>query len=76
MDTEYFDLKTLSTYSSLAIPTLRDYLKAGLPHFKLRGEILIRLVDFEDWLEQFRVDSGFELSNVVEEIIEKIGEQR
>ena len=33
--TEYFDLKNLSEYSSLAIPTLRDYLKSGLPDKKL-----------------------------------------
>ena len=72
--TEYFDLKNLSTYSNLAIPTLRDYLKTGLPHYRLKGKILIRRSDFEDWLEQFRVDSGSELSGMVDDILEQMGE--
>ena len=74
MTPEYFDLKTLSAYSNLAIPTLRDYLKTGLPHFRLKGKILVRRVDFEEWLEQFKVDSGAELSGMVEDIIEQMGE--
>jgi hypothetical protein len=36
--------------------------------------MLVRRVDFEEWLEQFRVDSGSELSSMVEDIIEQMGE--
>ena len=74
MTTDFFDLKNLSIYSSLAIPTLRDYLKSGLPHYRLKGKILVKRVDFEVWLEQFRVDSGSELSTLVEDILEQMGE--
>ena len=74
MTTDFFDLKNLSIYSNLAIPTLRDYLKSGLPHYRLKGKILVKRVDFEVWLEQFRVDSGSELSTLVEDILEQMGE--
>ena len=56
------DLKGLSKYSSLGVPTLRDYLRSGgLPYFKLKGKILVRVSEFDGWLESFRVDSKTEV---------------
>jgi len=60
------DLKGLSAHSSLGVPTLRDYLRSGgLPYFKLKGKILVRLSEFDKWLESFRVDSKQELDSLV-----------
>ena len=60
------DLRGLSEHSSLGVPTLRDYLRSGgLPYFKLRGKILVRLSEFDQWLESFRVDSKQELDSLV-----------
>ncbi len=68
-----YDLKGLSGYCSLKIPTLRDYIKAGeLPHYKLKGKILIRKSDFDNWLETFRVNKKQELNNIVNEILENL----
>jgi hypothetical protein len=36
--------------------------------------MLVRRVDFEDWLQQFKIDSGSELSTLVEDILEQMGE--
>ena len=67
------DLRGLSEYSSLGVPTLRDYLRSGgLPHFKLRGKILIRVSDFNDWLEAFRVDTKQELSALVNDVMDSL----
>ena len=64
------DLKGLSEHSSLGVPTLRDYLRSGgLPYFKLKGKILIRLSEFDQWLESFRVDSKQELNNLVDAVL-------
>lgn len=53
---QYFDLKGLSTYSALKVPTLREYIKEGkLPAFKVKGKILIKRSEFDMWLEKFRV---------------------
>jgi excisionase family DNA binding protein len=64
------DLKGLSEHSSLGVPTLRDYLRSGgLPYFKLRGKILIRLSEFDKWLESFRVDTKQDLNNLVDDVL-------
>jgi excisionase family DNA binding protein len=50
---QYFDLRGLSAYSSLAVPTLRDYIRAGhLPCFKVKGKILVKRSEFDQWLER------------------------
>jgi excisionase family DNA binding protein len=64
------DLKGLSEHSSLGVPTLRDYLRSGgLPYFKLRGKILVRLSEFDQWLEAFRVDTKQELNNLIDDVL-------
>jgi hypothetical protein len=70
-DTErLLDLKSLSRYSCLGVPTLRDYLRSGgLPYFKLKGKILVRLSEFDKWLESFRVDTKQDLNNLVDDIL-------
>ena len=67
----FLDLKALSKYSALAVPTLRDYLKGPdpIPHFKVRGKIIVRLSEFNDWLETYRVDAGQKLGAVVDGIM-------
>jgi excisionase family DNA binding protein len=70
-EVEYLDLRRLSTYSSMAIPTLRDYLKeGGLPYYRLRGKILVRKSNFDTWIEQFKVDERNDLEDLVNEAIE------
>ena len=69
----FLDLKNLSAYSSLGIPTLREYLKSGgLPHFKLRGKILVRLSEFEKWVESFRVDNKQALDSLVNDVMKSL----
>jgi hypothetical protein len=64
------DLKKLAEHSSLGVPTLRDYLRSGgLPYFKLKGKILVRLSEFDQWLESFRVDTKRELNNLVDDVL-------
>lgn len=71
------DLKRLSEYSSLGIPTLRDYIRsAGLPHFKLKGKILVRTSEFDQWLESFRIDKKQELDCLVDGIINSLKQQK
>ena len=62
---QFFDLKGLSAYCSLKVPTLRDYLKTGLPYFKLKEKILIKRSEFDRWLEQYRVSRGQDIDNIV-----------
>ncbi len=70
LDTDqYLDLKALSAYSSMAVPTLRDHLRdirAPLPHFKVKGKILVKRSEFNNWLEGFRVNDIDNLEQIVE----------
>lgn len=66
-----YDLKQLSSYCpALKVPTLRDYIKSGeLPHYKLKGKILIRKSEFDQWLENYRVNKKKDLHNIVDEVL-------
>ena len=69
----YLDLKGLAAYSSSAVPTLRNYLKSGeIPHFKLKGKLLVRVSEFEKWMETYRVGGREELSGLVDEVMESL----
>ena len=69
----YFDLKGLSQYSTLGVSTLRDHIRSGsLPSFKVKGKILVRKSEFDNWLEEnFRI-TGERLSHMVDEIMSNL----
>jgi len=50
---------------------LRERLKADhprmIPHFKVKGKILVRWLEFVDWLGQYRIESNFQ--NKVNDIV-------
>jgi len=70
----YFDLKRLSVYSDLAVPTLRDYIREGkLPCFKVKGKILIRRSEFDGWIEKFRVKK--DLTGIADEALQSLKKQ-
>ena len=70
---QYFDLRNLSAYSCLGVPTLRDYLRsAGLPHFKLKGKILVKKSEFDEWLESFRIKTDQELNGIIDSVLESL----
>jgi len=73
---QYFDLRALSDYSALAVPTLRDHLKTGrLPHFKVKGKLLVRRSEFDKWIEAFRVNPD-DVGRVVDQVMESLKSDR
>lgn len=70
---QYFDLKGLSVYSAIKIPTLRDHINSnGLPCFKVRGKILVKKSEFDQWIESFRLNQQQALDELVEEVMESL----
>jgi len=70
---QYFDLQGLSAYSALGVGTLRDYIKSGgLPYYKLRGKILVKRSEFEDWIKFFRVDKKQEIASIVDDVVSSL----
>ena len=68
---QYFDLPRLSEYSCLGIGTLRDYIKTGLPCFKLKGKLLIRRSEFDQWIEKFRYEKE-SVKDIADEIMNNL----
>jgi hypothetical protein len=67
---QYFDLRGLSVYSALAVGTLRDHIKSGnLPAFKVKGKILVKQSEFDNWIEGYRLNKTQDLNNVVDDIL-------
>lgn len=67
------DLKRLSRYSSLGVPTLRDYIRSdGLPCFKIKGKILIKLSEFDTWIEQYRINQSQDLNSIVDGVMDTL----
>ena len=56
----------------MAIPTLRDYMREGMPYFKLKGKILVKRSEFDEWLESFRADTDCHLRSLVDSAIESL----
>ena len=68
-----YDLRGLSAYCALKVPTLRDYIKSGeLPCFKVKGKILIRKSEFDSWLEKYRLNRQQEINTIVNDIMASI----
>ena len=70
----YFDLKGLSTYSSLCVSTLRDHIKVnGLPHYQVKGKILIKKSEFDLWFSKFKVVRVQDPEKIANEVMREIG---
>ncbi|HDL90465.1 MAG TPA: DNA-binding protein [Thermodesulforhabdus norvegica] len=69
----YFDLPRLAEYSSLGLSTLRDHIRRGeLPAYKVRGKILVRRQEFDQWIQGFRVGKSQDLNSLVDEIMDDL----
>jgi hypothetical protein len=67
----YLDLKGLAEYSSLSVNTLRQYLSDPvdpLPSFRIKRKILVKLSEFDRWLERHRTDTG-KIGRIVDEVL-------
>jgi len=68
----YAKVKQASKYAGVSERTFRDWLKSGLPHFRLSsGTILVAYRDIDKWLHRFRVDEN-KMDSMVDEILKEI----
>ena len=70
---KYLSLNSLAEYADLPVPTLRDYIKGcGLPCFKVKGKLLVRQSEFDEWMEGFRVKSQDALKDIVDDVMQTL----
>ena len=68
------DLRALTRYSTLSPRTLARHLRdleRPLPHYKVRGKILVRRSEFDRWMEGFRRRPPQDVPRVVDEVLAK-----
>ena len=70
----FLDLRALTHYSNLSVRTLTRHLQDlehPLPHYKVRGKILVRRSEFDRWMEGFRRRPQQDLPRLVDEVLAK-----
>ena len=68
---KYFDLKSLSEYSSLSVRTLRDYLTDNidpLPSYCVKRKILVKKSEFDGWIKRHKIEI-LNISDIVKEVL-------
>ena len=74
------DLKNLSKQFSISVPTLRKYLRQGMPHYNLGRKILVDPEEFHQWLdEHYKVNgqaSGVSLNRVLKDVLKDLADER
>ena len=69
----YFDLRSLSHYSSLSVSSLRTHIKCnGLSAFRVQGKIIVKRSEFEKWLEGYRMTESQDLVLLVDGCIQDL----
>lgn len=73
----YLTLKSLVAYSSCSSRWLRSRLvdpHHPLPHFKIGGKILVKRVDFDEWIARHRVIwRANEINDIVDSVLTQLG---
>ena len=77
MKEKYSSLRQLSNNTGISVRTLRAHLKDPihpLPHFRVKGLILIKDEEFEVWLDHFRVKKEDDIRRITGNIFKKKGQ--
>jgi hypothetical protein len=68
----FVGLKTISKNHEFSLSQLRKFIKFGLPHYKVKGKILVDSEEFENWFSNnFKVEH-IKSSKDIESIVSKI----
>ena len=68
---KYVRRKSGAAYAEVSLRVFDDWLKRGLPHYKVsRGLVLIALDDIDAWLQQFKVENARD--SRVDELVEEV----
>jgi len=66
----YLSKKQLATYLGTSERTINNFLKQGIPHFRIGNKILrFKRSEVDQWFEQFRADEQNQVDRIVEELL-------
>ena len=49
-------------------------MRKGMPHFKLKGKVLVKRSEFDKWIETFRITVGTELNDIEDGVIRELSD--
>jgi hypothetical protein len=64
----YMTIRQTARYAGVSVACVRKWLKRGLPHSK-PGCILIRVVDFDRWMDSYRVQATRDVHEIVDSVM-------
>jgi excisionase family DNA binding protein len=72
---EYLSMSDLSIYTGISIRTLRDWIKSGMPHYRIGRLLRVKRSEFDEWVKNFRVDEerGNKVEAIVDEVLRDMG---
>lgn len=66
----YFNKKQVAEYFGVSERTINDFMKKGLPHFRVGNKILrFKQSEADTWFEGFRADEENHVDRIVEEML-------
>jgi hypothetical protein len=71
-DDGHLSLRALATYSDMSVRSLRDYLTDAnpIPHYRMKGKILVKRSEFDAWMSTHRVRADESLADMVDDVME------
>jgi excisionase family DNA binding protein len=70
---EYLTLAELAIYASVAKNTLKKWLKDGMPYYQVNRCIRVRVDEFNQWMNRFRVGTSKpDLDEVWDQVMEEV----
>jgi excisionase family DNA binding protein len=81
IETEWMGLRQLSQYANISERTLRSWIHApvdALPATQVRGKILVRRAELDDWLTRHRVKplDQVDLDGIVKDVLQGLASGR
>ncbi|MBW1916291.1 MAG: helix-turn-helix domain-containing protein [Deltaproteobacteria bacterium] len=72
----YMDLKGLSAYAAMSVGSLRDYIRSdALPCFKIKGKLLIKRSEFDQWIEKYRIHRSQDINRLVDRVMNDLSKE-
>ncbi|MCB2190422.1 MAG: helix-turn-helix domain-containing protein [Deltaproteobacteria bacterium] len=68
-DKAWLRAKSVALLCDVSERTVRDWLKAGLPHSRVGGAVLVNRDQLDEWLLGYAVDAGEGVNEIVNEVM-------
>lgn len=69
---EYLSLAELTIYASVSKNTLKQWLKGGMPHYRVNRCIRVRVSEFNQWMSRFRFGAPQDLEATFDQVMKEV----